>query len=166
MVGFSPLLLTIAFLSQGANAFLISNGDRTTTSALRLTTKQASYLVQASRQVYLVRDDEDKDIGIVAAAPQKQPERHRSFASRVFSLPSSLWHPHAKAEGVVHLFEDHGDNAVLYFPVVGFTFVKDAPGHSRPLAGVVSYPLCILHDEKDAEPVVGYYHHSTTKVAP
>ncbi|KAL7578694.1 hypothetical protein ACA910_009832 [Epithemia clementina (nom. ined.)] len=206
-VSFAIILALFAgvLLLHGSNAFPTIGSSRTTTTTARttarfLTPQQAAELVQASRSLYHEDDDEEDDDNNNHNIKFPQPtgvEKQRSLVRRTFSLPSSLWHPHARAEGVAaaaapslvhpepttvavtvdgrkalnniatvtqnhknnnHHYEDDVTGSkqdVVYFPIVGFTFVTDAPEHSRPLPGLTN-PSCRLHSDKEV--LYGCFH--------
>lgn len=153
-------LLAIAFLSfqpvnvcafqqQHQQGVSSSSFIRTgSPSLLFLTPQQGLELKQASEQVYghqYEETEEDEGAHELYSHNKQLPlypvvvEKQRSFVRRAFSLPSSFLHPHPKVEGVADAFEMSGHaKDVVYFPVVGFTFVKDRPGHSRPLPGMTN----------------------------
>eukprot|EP00522_Entomoneis_paludosa_P018148 CAMPEP_0172445856 /NCGR_PEP_ID=MMETSP1065-20121228/5645_1 /TAXON_ID=265537 /ORGANISM="Amphiprora paludosa, Strain CCMP125" /LENGTH=173 /DNA_ID=CAMNT_0013196869 /DNA_START=244 /DNA_END=765 /DNA_ORIENTATION=- len=162
------------FLAAAADGFTVTTTTRTASTALHLTPSQASDLVQASRQVYDQfqegSDDDEQDYIPISLLQKNQEPKEadaavspRSLVQRIFSLPSSL--RHAKEEAVnffadeLGLEENDMDDDVVYFPVVGFTYVKDSPQHCRPLPRV-SNPSCRLHDAADTEPVYGWFHPS------
>ena len=104
------------------------------TSRQYLKPQQGSELVEASEHVYRhYEKDEDERTDYeghqeklikVSLSSHHHPtvEKHRSFVRRAFSLPSYLWHPHAKVEGVRIYEEDNGTpqdgkQDVVYFPV-------------------------------------------------
>ena len=118
-----------------------------------LTPEQAADLVQASDKVYQKQneddvDDDNENLPIAVLPPVKA---QRSFVSRVFSLPSSLWHP--SNEELNHEEHDNADD-VVYFPIVGFTFARDEGNKCRALP-TVSNPSCRLRN--DHEDLVGWF---------
>eukprot|EP00527_Entomoneis_sp_CCMP2396_P001266 CAMPEP_0198154774 /NCGR_PEP_ID=MMETSP1443-20131203/68781_1 /TAXON_ID=186043 /ORGANISM="Entomoneis sp., Strain CCMP2396" /LENGTH=170 /DNA_ID=CAMNT_0043821481 /DNA_START=25 /DNA_END=537 /DNA_ORIENTATION=+ len=165
MVRFSSILCYSVFLAQQADAFSCgSMNARPSTTSLSLTPEQSSDLVKASNEIYqqYISDeatrgddyaDQEDQVRTIAVLPTVKSQR--SFVSRLFSLPSSLWHP-STAEGFLHDEVGHYEEVdVVYFPVVGFTYALDSPEHCRPLP-TVSNPSCRLHN--DEEPLVGWFH--------
>ena len=80
--------------------------------------QQGSELVQASEHLYGPHDDDDDDDGNAESRPPAHPvvEKQRSFVRRAFSLPSYLWHPHAKAEGVRMYHTNKNDHHAVNHP--------------------------------------------------
>jgi hypothetical protein len=164
-----PLALFLATAST-ANAFVAqrpSNGVRNGVShqrlplvSLHLVPDQASQLVAASDAAYCLDDGMEhhyyhaetstltaQEIVTVAETPIS-----RAFVARVFSLPSSMIrrHPIPKAKVLPHELEKD----VVYFPVVGFQYVRDSPNHCTPLP-TVSNPSCRLPIQD--EPAYGWF---------
>ena len=145
-------LIIGACLVTTAESFAIPSCKHSPCSALHLVPSQADQLVAASTLVYKQDTDDDGDAEHIfddtihndqdtatqdgTKQQQQQHEAHSSFVSRVFSLPSSLLHPHRT------------ENEVLY-PVVGFHYVDDGQDGWRAFP-TVSTAACRLpphHEE-------------------
>jgi hypothetical protein len=71
----------------------------------------------------------------------------RAFVSRLFHMPSSIWH-HAEEE----------EEKFELFPVVGFRVVMDSPNHCTFLPTSSVNPVCHLHTSaKNNEEVYGWW---------
>ena len=160
------VLLTFSALSESFNVAPRHSQQRPQT-ALNLKVNQGSQLVAAFNAAYSVKEELAEDTmpaeGAVHTETAPKPSATaaaRAFVSRVFSLPSSMIkrHPHPKIEGLPPMPRDRDleadkDDVVLY-PVVGFTYVKDKPDHSRVLPKVCS-PSCRIPMRE--EPVYGWF---------
>lgn len=142
--------LCAAFAARTANAFGVF-APRAGNTALHLLPTQGNQLVAASSSAYDGEHDEDhhhpvKTTSKVEAVKQQRSAiaAARSFAAAVFSLPSSLLHPHPAKEI---------PDEVLY-PITGFQYVLDQPGHCRVLP-TVSNPSCSLPQKE--QPIYGWY---------
>jgi hypothetical protein len=148
------LTLCLALSASTTDAFATQRPQRYSTVSLNLSPDQASDLVAASNAQYRPRDDDDY-LTAPAVPVTPAPTNARAFAARVFSLPSSLIkrHPHPKSEGLPVLTTSSLDDYVMY-PVIGFQYVRDSPGHctALPTVSVASCRLPILD-----EPVYGWY---------
>jgi hypothetical protein len=79
----------------------------------------------------------------------------RAFVSRLFSIPSSILHHRSESLQQQESVSNEEENNVVLYPIVGFRYVQDAPGHSRALP-TVFHASCVLPPGKD-EVLVGWY---------
>lgn len=147
----SRSLLVFAVTVSISAAFTIAPLASPRNSALDLLPTQASELVAASQSAYPRKLDQDDDEPeILPAVTAADMPKARSFAQRVFSIPSSMIkrHPHPLSEGLpkevmstapVPLEDD--EEGVVLFPITGYRLVKDASDHSRALP-TISNPSC------------------------
>jgi hypothetical protein len=156
-------LLSLLFLEEN-HAFVIpqvAQAPRTKSSSLQLLPGQGNQLVAASNAVYC--KEEEKQIEAATAAIHSNDESipvhsptaaAKSFAHRVFSLPSSMIkrHPHPKWEGFA---PKQLEKDVVYYPVVGFQFVHTDGGDiALPTTG---HAACQLNTQTQTEDVVGWF---------
>lgn len=139
-------LAVLCTLVVTANAFGVAPTGSCSNTALYLLPTQGNQLVAASSSAYEEHDGQYvKTEDSSAALHPRYPSisAARSFASKVFSLPASLLHPHPK---------EIPDEVI--FPVTGFQYVRDKADHCRVLP-TVSNPSCRL--PADEKPVFGWY---------
>ena len=117
-----------------AAAFAPSTTTPRSSSALSLVPDQASQLVAAASSTHYDKPPTKRALSQAA----------RAFVNRVFHMPSATQHAD----------DEEGDDVVLY-PLIGFTYVKDSPTHSRALPNV-SCASCRLPANRD-EPVFGWF---------
>ena len=119
--------------AAGIQAFAPANQlERSSTStAMFLKPEHGRQLAAAFEASTLPHATTEKEGQTVKAA--------RAFAKRVFSLPSTLVHPH-----------DGENEDVVYFPITGFTFCgsKVLPTMSRASCSII---------RRDAQDVYGWY---------
>lgn len=140
------LYLALVVLLATANA-LAPSFTRVSSSKtkLYLTPQQGSQLVAAWNALSSHQDDDEnyhyKEIHRDEETKFKALKAVRDFMSRVFSLPSNMIR-RDKAVG-------HAD--VLYYPIVGFHFVR---GHSRAFPTTACTAVCHL---PSSHPVYGWF---------
>ena len=76
-----------------------------------------------------------------------------AFVRRLSAHPTAAFHPD-RTEALDSYETTEGDD-VVYFPVVGFTFVRDGPNHCRALPNV-SNPSCRIRGD-----VCDHVHYGT-----
>jgi hypothetical protein len=152
-------LVVLALSASTADAF--STPQRPTAQrqhasvSLNLLPDQASDLVAASLAAYSARDESTP-----AVSNKQTATAARALAFRVFSLPSSLIkrHPHPKSEGLPASTTRSvaSEKDYVLYPVIGFRYVRDSPGHCTALPTVSSVASCRLPSRN--EPVYGWFH--------
>lgn len=169
-------LLIASLCVERASAFVVSTANTSPSSPssqLHLRPTQGSQLIAAYNAAYCDKknDEDEQTSNTKPAEKEARPQgiaAARAFVGRVFSAPSSLLHPHPKAEGgsdgwtsffLVHPMEElyyhnsEEDDIVLY-PVVGFCLTTVQNG-VRALP-TISHPSCRLHDQRN-EVIYGWY---------
>lgn len=143
----STLYLVLVVILASANAFSPSLKVSSTATKLHLTPEQGPQLV-AAWNAACSHEDYDGDYHYEETHHQEEEKSTnvksaRGFVSRVFSIPSNMIrrHPHPEEEG----FD------VVYYPIVGFQFVK---GHSRVLPTTAHATVCQL---PSTLPVYGWF---------
>lgn len=172
-------LLVTSLCMKGAAAFVVSaakiSSSTCSSSQLNLRPTQGPQLIAAYNAAYCdkkIDEDEDVEASATKSTVVEEPSRPqgiaaaRAYVGRVFSAPSSLLHPHPKAEGVgdgwasfvspieeLNHLKSEEDDVVLY-PVVGFclTTVKNGV---RALP-TISHSSCRLHNQHN-EVIYGWY---------
>lgn len=173
LVAASWLQQTNAFAPLPACSSSFTRPTTTTTTSLSLLPSQGNQLAAAWTAACSSDDVDTDDLEATMAVKEcgvspdttETKSAARKFVSKVFSLPSSMIkrHPHPTVEGFDEssslwdaAVEDSSssDDDVVLFPVVGFTYVKDAPHHVRALP-TISTPSCRLPAQ--GEYVVGWF---------
>jgi hypothetical protein len=157
-----PLLLSLIF--SGAEAFVAAPQSARQQTSLNLLPCQGNQL-KAAYNAGTCKSDETTATGTQEVVVEEQNRgpaaAARSFASRLFSLPSSVIkrYPNHEAEEIPEGFsvwrrkEKKQDDVVLY-PVIGFHFVQ-SDGRFIALP-TVSHASCPIHRNQD-EDVFGWY---------
>lgn len=152
-------------------------------TALHLLPNQGNQLIAAFNAAYFKKEQVQQEEDVInkqeienAVSNLEAPKTSaaRAFVSRVFSLPSTMIrrHPHPKAEGFQNMLKKtaptislatSGSKAsekkkvedVVYYPVVGFQFVKASPERTVALP-TTSNAACRLRRNQN-EDVYGWF---------
>lgn len=137
------LLIVLSLALASTDAFVTTQRPQRHAVSVNLSPDQASDLVAASNAAYQAPPSKQTTTKSAATA--------RAFAARVFSLPSSLIkrHPHPKVEGLPHAITSTSTSQdVVFFPVIGFQYVKDSPNHCSALP-TISVASCSLPNRNE-----------------
>jgi hypothetical protein len=151
------LFVTIGTVSAFTVRSQSSPNKSRTTCALNLTPNQGSQLVDAYNNAVHAKDGDDNDFVAVGLRPNNQESitavttTTTTATGGVSATARALFHRLLSplSSHAAHDDENYSDDAddVVYYPVVGFTYVPDAKDHSRALP-TVSNPSCRLIYEK------------------
>lgn len=170
------IIITCLFVGSLVDAFTVSfPGSFQSTTAVFLKPKQGKQLEAAFNAAYTPNKDQvgindapvvpgDAEGNALHELRSSPTSAALSFVQRVFSLPSSMIkrHPHPKIEGLPTLPRESADSFhddVILYPVVGFTFVRDAKGHCRALPKLPN-PSCRIYASQ--EPLYGWFSPACT----
>ncbi|EEC44461.1 predicted protein [Phaeodactylum tricornutum CCAP 1055/1] len=170
------ILITCLLVGSLVDAFTVSfPGSFQSTTAVFLKPKQGKQLEAAFNAAYTPNKDQVgiNDAPVVPSVAEgnalhelrsSPTSAALSFVQRVFSLPSSMIkrHPHPKIEGLPTLPRESADSFhddVILYPVVGFTFVRDAKDHCRALPKLPN-PSCRIYASQ--EPLYGWFSPACT----
>jgi hypothetical protein len=134
----------------------VASGTSSST-AVYLRPAEGKQLAAASVCIYsTMPSDVDEDIltrssssSSSASCKNTRLQSARAFVSRLFHMPSAIWH-HA---------EEECEEKFELFPVVGFRVVMDSPNHCTYLPTSSVNPVCHLHSNhvKNNEQVYGWW---------
>jgi hypothetical protein len=156
---YTPIAFTCAVLSCLAsqvhtfNVPVISAAPvKRTITLLHLLPTQGNQLAAAATIFPYVEQPPRNDDHLRKVTADAALAAARAIALAIFSLPASL----LQREGMVDdCCENEGD--VVYFPIIGFQYVRDKPDHCRALP-TISNPSChILTPIQEKESTYGWY---------